>query len=349
MPSHKLQHYVPRCLLRRFSQYEGGHAIDLFNFRTGRVIRKAPIKGQCARDYMYDRDGRLEEILAEVEGVFSKLATRIADGQRLDAGGVASLRLFLSLQLHRTDSAMKRLAAQRSEFFDILGERHPELQGGLTDREIIRDSLMSVGTVYDHTADLSFLIIENDSEQSFICSDSPVVIYNRFHTTRLRNGNYGVGSAGVMLMLAISSRHAVAFYDRDVYKIDRDHNQKVKIEDVETIKLINHMIFSFASANVYFDGSIAEDDLILARDQTARFREQFSNKIVLLAPTERVGVFRVASPEEFRVVQGGMINQQQHFPIFDKRLSFVRPRNTPRFVDTHSMQGLVRRARQDFL
>jgi hypothetical protein len=69
MPEKKNQHFVPRCALKPFSLDGAGAAINLFNISRAREIRNAPVKGQCARDYLYGSgENSLEDSLVELEG-----------------------------------------------------------------------------------------------------------------------------------------------------------------------------------------------------------------------------------------------------------------------------------------
>ena len=58
MAEKKRQHYVPRFHLKLFS--EDGVSINLFNIKTGKIIEKAAIKGQCQEDYFYGKDLKVE-------------------------------------------------------------------------------------------------------------------------------------------------------------------------------------------------------------------------------------------------------------------------------------------------
>ena len=53
MANLKNQHFVPRCLLKPFTQDGEGKAINVYNIRHDKLIQNAPVKGQCARDYLY--------------------------------------------------------------------------------------------------------------------------------------------------------------------------------------------------------------------------------------------------------------------------------------------------------
>jgi hypothetical protein len=71
VPDNKSHHYVPRFYLRNFSR--SGKSVDLFNIDSQRLIKNAPIKGQCCRDYFYGKNPENEKSLSAVEGEVAQL------------------------------------------------------------------------------------------------------------------------------------------------------------------------------------------------------------------------------------------------------------------------------------
>src|ERR1700692_2876002 len=106
MPNLKNQHFVPRCLLRPFTYQGEGRAINLYNIRGDRLIERASVKGQCARNYLYGKDGKIEQSLANIEGSFNSLRLRVIDGAH-DAADMRTLKFFTYLQLRRTAMAVQ--------------------------------------------------------------------------------------------------------------------------------------------------------------------------------------------------------------------------------------------------
>jgi hypothetical protein len=65
----KRQHFVPRCLLRRFSKTE--QATSVFVIGSTTFVPTAGIKTQCAADYYYGEDQATETALGRLEKAFS--------------------------------------------------------------------------------------------------------------------------------------------------------------------------------------------------------------------------------------------------------------------------------------
>src|SRR4051794_19306669 len=104
MPAQKNQHYVPRCALKPFSLNADGLAINLFNISRRQAIANAPVKGQCARDYLYGKaDLRREQALAKLEGQYSRILDQLSAGGPLPKKDKEWLLLFMLIQFRRTE------------------------------------------------------------------------------------------------------------------------------------------------------------------------------------------------------------------------------------------------------
>ncbi len=78
MASNKNQHYVPQCYLKKFStSSESKAAICLYNLDRKKLIKNAPIKNQCSKNYFYGEDLVIEKALQEIEGIFSEIVRNL--------------------------------------------------------------------------------------------------------------------------------------------------------------------------------------------------------------------------------------------------------------------------------
>src|SRR4051794_297838 len=103
MPSHKQQHFVPRCHLKPFSidQDQAGAAINLFNLSRLKHVQNAPLKGQCARHYFYGEDLVLEKLLQEIETRYGSALSKIQGNHQLADAEISDIRTFAYLQYSR--------------------------------------------------------------------------------------------------------------------------------------------------------------------------------------------------------------------------------------------------------
>jgi len=56
----------------------------LFNIPSARAIQNASVRDQCAKDYLYGKDGHVEAALARLEGDYSTIIKRLSDGETLN-------------------------------------------------------------------------------------------------------------------------------------------------------------------------------------------------------------------------------------------------------------------------
>ena len=110
MPSHKNQHFVPRCYFKPFSLDNEGKAINLYNIDSSQAIQGASVKGQCSKNYLYGDDLQLEHLLEKYEGDYARVL-RVLDDQTKNPTeqDLNILRKFMILQYSRTEAASKKI------------------------------------------------------------------------------------------------------------------------------------------------------------------------------------------------------------------------------------------------
>jgi len=127
MPENKNQHFVPRCALKPFSLDGAGLAINLFNIRRARAIQNAPVKSQCARDYLYGKGEKsAESLLAQLDEQYARIVMRLGSGANLSKTDEDLLRLFIAVQLRRTAAALNQMRELTSSMKDKVYARYPE-------------------------------------------------------------------------------------------------------------------------------------------------------------------------------------------------------------------------------
>ena len=109
MPDHKNLNFVPRCYFRPFSLDEQDRSICPYNISTSRAVRRASIKGQCARPCLYGEDLSIERLLQQYEGAYARVLGLLRDeGQSPTERHLFMLRDFMMLQYSRTEAAINR-------------------------------------------------------------------------------------------------------------------------------------------------------------------------------------------------------------------------------------------------
>src|SRR5580693_8387975 len=121
MPGHKRQHFVPRCALKPFSLDQHGRAINVFNIKAERSIRSAPVKGQCARDYLYAKeDLSAERLLSQMEGHYARITGLLSNGKVLSGEDVERLKFLILIQMRRTEWAIQQIREAAKSMSDAM-------------------------------------------------------------------------------------------------------------------------------------------------------------------------------------------------------------------------------------
>lgn len=183
MPANKNQHFVPRCYLRAFSWGGDGKAIDLYNIARRKIILGAPVKNQCARDYLYCKDDpRLEQVLKLMEDDYAS-NIRVLDNSADRFSDLVGhqLRSFMMRQYFRTEAAMRRVetafAGTSAAITRATGQPAPTVAGDA--REMMLESLGMFARSADCINDLHVCILDNATGTDFVASDDPVCMTSR--------------------------------------------------------------------------------------------------------------------------------------------------------------------------
>jgi hypothetical protein len=268
MAGHKNQHYVPRCLLKPFSLSAEGKAINLYNIASDRLIPSARLKGQCAKSYLYGEDGKLEKILATIEGSFAATRARVIAGSNAEQDR-RDLNFFTYLQLRRTETAAVRLAESYAMMdANLPTDVAPPMPSG---RQLILQSLSFCLDTRHDIEDLKVRIIENQSKVDFVISDDPSIMTNRYAKQKLQGASFGVSSSGVFFVLPLAPRFAVICYDGLVYSLPGLKDGRLYLRNASDVEALNELEQLKASANIYFskweDRDYVRERFLAAKDR----------------------------------------------------------------------------------
>jgi hypothetical protein len=264
MPNNKSHHYVPRCYLKNFSRT--GKSIDLFNIASGRLIKAAPIKGQCCRDYFYGKNAENEKSLAAVEGQIAELFRVINREVRLPhpfTAGHVLLCFHVATQAYRTQYAADTL----NELTD--GMMRQVLKH---DRRVTADMLDHVRFGYDDPAlislahaamafpllmDLECRVLLAPRGTEFMTSDNPVVMFNQYMQWRTDGSNTGIASKGLQVFLPIWPFLTLVMFDGSVYHFGKSRSAVAHIACPLDVHELNLLQVASASENLYLFSSAA--------------------------------------------------------------------------------------------
>ena len=207
MADNKNQHFVPKAHLKPFSVRGEGSAIHLFNLDRAQIFCDAPVKNQCARDYFYGQDARLERAIQLVEGEYARCVSSLHEpGTFVGEVHATILRRFAYLQHLRTEAAAQRSAELAFTITDVRGAdiEQPTFKEAV--RNAVIDAMRYYAETMDIIDDLKVRIVRNITSDPFITSDDPAVLANRWHQQDMRalHRSFGIVSAGLVLFLPLS-------------------------------------------------------------------------------------------------------------------------------------------------
>jgi hypothetical protein len=277
MPAHKNQHFVPRCAFKPFSLNGNGKAINLFNIKSKRAIKNAPIKGQCARDYLYGKNLEAERLLMDLEGEYAEIAKSLESGKSLTALEEVKLKAFILVQARRTELAIKRMRdfgeAVADKAFAAAPEQKPE--DTRTDTEVVHESILTAADAMQYIGDLKVIIFMNKTNVDFITSDNPAVLTNRFHFQRLKAQNFGLASSGAVLSMPITPQLSVFCYDPKIYSVpNASGTHFIDLTKDNDVHAINQLQCLNANKNLYFrrweDADRIDSELATLKERRSR-------------------------------------------------------------------------------
>ncbi len=103
----KRDHFVPQHYLKQF-RFEETKQIAIASVEPFRFIGLGPIDSQCQKDYFYERDQALNEILRQSENDIAPVLLRVTQKMDCDAKERVALNMLAVLLHTRTRSAVEQ-------------------------------------------------------------------------------------------------------------------------------------------------------------------------------------------------------------------------------------------------
>lgn len=310
MAENKRQHFVPKFYLRNFAE-PGGGAIGVYNIAARHIVRQAKLKTQAYRDYFYGKDGRAERWMGGIEGPASQvIAAIVATGKAPKPRSTEHFKLiyFLVLQLARTVRAQDEANARIDMIAKAMLKHQmtdPKMISALDRVKIVQQEAV-VGAVDRAIVgapayyDLAFKLIDNQSSVAFITSDHPVARHNQLLEGLADLDTVGSGASGLQLLLPLSPRYALMFYDDYAYAVGGRGNPIVVVTNPAYVRQINGLQWYESKDNLYFSPATQDADLQQAAEEYGRYRLSASDwvedTLVSLTETQKRVRFAYHAP-----------------------------------------------------
>lgn len=296
MPEYKNQHYVPQFYLRGFADSKQGDRIGVFVIESRKFIVGAPIGQQASQDYFYGKDQRVETALSQQEGNAAPIIKQVCLAEMLpkqSSSEFGLLRRFTSLLLNRTRFAAETIeSTDRSivEHLREISQNHGETLdiNGLTREEAAMLSVDLTRSVAPYIDDLACKLVVNDTGVEFITSDNPVVIYNQYLEMKKWAGiASGLHLKGLQLLLPISGRCLLVFYDPGTYKIGDKKDSVVRVSCEADVKSLNLLQLANFCKCVYFGSTVGEEGItMLHKRVNRRCRRKYASVSSVMHPLD---------------------------------------------------------------
>ncbi|SRR6266487_934968 len=259
----KRDHFVPQHYLKQFS-FQDTNQIAIARVEPFGFIGLGRIDRQCQKDYFYERDRALSEILWQSENDIAPVLHRVARRMEFNPKERSALNMLAVLLHTRTKSAVeqakvfpKRIAYEVIKS-GIEAGKLPEPKGGwkegMIDFEGMLGLLMQTATIpcWMEMQTLECKLLRAPEGSSFITSDHPVAILNQFCAGAEPHRSFaGFSRSGFQLLMPISPNLCSYFYDPKVYKVgSRGHRcSNISSRDVE---IVNALQVQSAEKCLYF-------------------------------------------------------------------------------------------------
>ncbi len=260
MNAPKRHHYVPKFLLRQFSNDKKN--IELIVLKNGFSAR-GPIRRQCYENYIHGHDGALETAFSKLEGetanILSKITTK--ELEFLDAQSEFTLKTFVNYQLQRTLGATDKLNQMTDSLIKAIAKHDSRFPDEHLDKIFVKMknpfifNLQNAIKMTPMLLDLKVKVIFNEREIDFLCSDNPVIAYNQFieHHPVLkgRGGATGLAIKGLQIFMPTSPRSGLFLYDPNTYRVGSTSSIGVGLSKRDVISLNKLQVFNAVNC-IYF-------------------------------------------------------------------------------------------------
>jgi len=304
MTQYKNQHFLPQFYLRRFSD----DRVGLCRYSlSDEITERSNIERTCARFYFYAGSALAEEwetTFSRLEMKHAEIIQEILDQRNLSMFSAQGanpedvlqdylfLCNFILLTAARTELKKKELHEIANWAFDLMKEGIAQSEEAKTrgitkedlDRLELRRDTANLESIENALlgpiliSDLAPVLIINETDNPFITSDSPTILYNFLKLGDL--GMLGWQSPGLMLLLPLSEEIMIGLFDPDIYLLNINALQrtltltrKQDVDEINRLQVLNadeYLIFSKLDYNDYVSS--------LHKPLKNRLRETFTHK-----------------------------------------------------------------------
>jgi hypothetical protein len=288
------QHYVPEFLLEGWAT--DGDVVTL-HFDSGHEEASQSISRICSRNYLYTppNDTALEKELANLEGRQSDPIKAFRKGitpVKLSALDKLALCSFILTQRLRTRVYRQELLNESYQIYNdplqrqlqhLTDQNQPlpldeEVSNSIRDTKIkenakqLQNYLMIHGFFGIILRDLDMVLAVNETDNDFICGDSPVVFDNIRFKHEQEQYYPGAANQGLLAYCPISPEEYIILYDPVTYIFEHDTEKCFSITDPDVAQILNQFQLMNAGDIAVYDSSGRGDELLKLYEQAQEIR-----------------------------------------------------------------------------
>lgn len=265
----KRQHFVPQCLLRRFTKTE--RTTSVFVIGAATFVETAGIRTQCAADYYYGHDQTIENELSQLEGAFSKALGDMSTDtiERMGADDMSIVRAFVHVQAERTPlagelvrGAYANLGEQMYSAFaktnGLTAEDAVEQGRRFAEHQMPIPGAHTVKLASQFQSSIADLEVKFVQAEGFLISDHPALSLNLWRDEHPRFANWpslgGLASKGFMYMMPVATDRLIVIYDADTYQVGKHGSRTVNASIGDVIAL--NALQTINASQLLFDSTV---------------------------------------------------------------------------------------------
>lgn len=327
MSKRKKQHYIPKFYMRNFSnQY---NTFNLVNMDNKKYNKDIPCASQFQEKYYYGQDEIWEKKLSCLESKWAIIFSKIIKDKNYYPNDeeIELIKMFALLQRNRILSRKKDMQEMKWDYAKTILEiefkntNNPlinhinneevmqevkktflEKHSSDITQELLEDSEKNLGEIND----LKLCIINYETNNDLISSDSPIIHYNLINT-----GFVGLAMVGLILMFPISSKKLIVLYDSKIYT---NNIKKIKFINNETeVNILNAFQVISSDKFIFLKDSNKIKDVLKIRSKYLKNRDWYIKQ-------RNCGVF---GDDKSKVIFN-------HFPYINLKYEFSFLKTIPR-------------------
>lgn len=282
MANKKNQHYIPKFYLRNFSFENDKKQIGIFNIANKYFYQKATLKNQGSRNFFYGNDGDVEDKLAKIEGIISRIILQIIDSEeipKVNSDDYFNLCLFIVLTDLRNPVRVEIMKGK----LEVMKEELLKTDSSInldkfmptpSHEKIVKALLSNTLEMTNSITDLQCKLLINRTNIPFIASDYPVIKYNQFlEMHKWEHSKIGYETVGLQIFVPLNSKLTLLLFDSNIYKVGDKKKNYLEIKNELDINKLNILQFINCFETLFFDEKVKEHYMRKLFNDSRRFNK----------------------------------------------------------------------------